>query len=542
MDKKRLFMELTEDLKNEYLDHWTNYTINSTFVSALKHCADEIEKHRTIYEEVSKETGVPWYVIAVIHSMEASFNFGKHLHNGNPLTARTVDVPKGRPKKGTPPFTWQESAIDALSYDGATSIETWNIPIMFWFLEGFNGWGYRTGEGRNTTPNFRSPYIYSGTTYYEKGKYVKDGSSGFDPNFVSKQVGCMAQLKELENRGLISFRVQGIDQNTIGSVAAWQHILNGCGYYPVLFINDNSDTATVAATKKFQKDVGLPETGTVDLNTWQVGFKHQKLPGWSAVVPEITTKHNPEPPTDGTIDRNIVGSVAAWQHILNGCGYTPLLSINGWMDEATVATTQKFQKDVGLLNTGTVDLNTWQAGFDHDKVDGWIAVIPSISDSDNSVPNVTISKLTTNLFNFYSEQKNYNAVHNDVMKWFGTRKNACVAFASSALRLSGYPVPKTNLDGANISLWTVAFSEYLASKGWKKETNASKLQKGDIVFTEEGGFGAGVPAHVYVFAGWEDQPNQIAWVIDNQGFTHRRNINKGGGGFNFTPFDYFLRA
>lgn len=536
-------MELTEDLKNEYLNNWTNCQINSTYNSALNQCADKTKANRQIYEEVSKEIGVPWYVIAVIHSMESNSNFKTHLHNGDPLTAKTVNVPKDRPKEGSPPFDWKDSAIDALSYDGATGIQTWDLPTIFWFLEGFNGWGHRTGAGQNTTPKYRSPYIYSGTTYYEKGKYVKDGSDGFDPNFVSKQVGCMAQLKELEKRGLISFSIQGIDQDTIGSVAAWQHILNGCGYYPVLFINDNSDKATVEMTKKFQQDVGLPVTGTVDLQTWQTGFDHQKLPGWSAVVPEITAKKNPEPPTDGTIDRNIVGSVAAWQHILNGCGYTPPLSINGWMDEVTVATTQKFQKDVGFLNTGTVDLQTWQAGFGHKKESGWSAVVPPISVLDNSVPSVTISNLTTSLFNFYSNKRNYDAVHNDVMDWFGTTKNACVAFVSSALRLSGYPVPKTNLDGANISLWTVAFSKYLVDKKkWKKEKDASNLQKGDIVFTEEGDFGNGVPAHVYVFAGWEDKTNQIAWVIDNQGFTHLRNINKGGGGFNFTPFDYFLRA
>lgn len=128
------------------------------------------------------------------------------------------------------------------------------------------------------------------------------------------------------------------------------------------------------------------------------------------------------------------------------------------------------------------------------------------------------------------------------MGWFGTTQNACVAFVSSALRLSGYDVPRTNLDGANISLWTVSFSRYLRNKGWILSKEVAALQPGDVVFTEDGGFGEGVPAHVYIFVGWDDKANQVAWVIDNQAFTHRRNINKGGGGFNFTPFNYFLRA
>jgi hypothetical protein len=156
-------------------------------------------------------------------------------------------------------------------------------------------------------------------------------------------------------------------------------------------------------------------------------------------------------------------------------------------------------------------------------------------------PKTIPGTITQHLHEFYSHKKNYDAVYRNVMSWFGTTKNACVAFVSSALRLSGYHVPKTNLDGANISLWTVSFSKYLQSKGWKKFTDSKTLQPGDIVFTQEGGFGKGVPAHVYVFVSWDNKANQVAWVIDNQAFTHRRNINKGGGGFNFTPFAYFLR-
>ena len=45
-----------------------------------------------------------------------------------------------------------------------------------------------------------------------------------------------------------------------------------------------------------------------------------------------------------TIENNpaVVGSVAAWQNILNGCGY-PLLHITGNLDGATAETTKKFQ-------------------------------------------------------------------------------------------------------------------------------------------------------------------------------------------------------
>ena len=70
------------------------------------------------YDQVANATGVPWYVIGIIHEMEGGLNFTTHLHNGDPLTRRTVQVPAGRPPTGMPPFQWEESAIDALDAGG----------------------------------------------------------------------------------------------------------------------------------------------------------------------------------------------------------------------------------------------------------------------------------------------------------------------------------------------------------------------------------------------------------------------------------------
>src|SRR4029450_3335179 len=60
-----------------------------------------ISTNRKRYEKVGKAVGVPWYVVGIIHSLEASGDFTRHLHNGDPLKARTVHVPAGRPKTGT---------------------------------------------------------------------------------------------------------------------------------------------------------------------------------------------------------------------------------------------------------------------------------------------------------------------------------------------------------------------------------------------------------------------------------------------------------
>lgn len=195
-------MELNGKLKKEYLDLWNSCVIKSGFEDDLDRKIKIIEVNQPRYLKVAEETGVLWYVIAIIHGMEASFDFSTHLYNGDSLNARTVQFPAGRPRQGNPPFTWEKSAIDALNFDGATEIKSWDLPTIFWFLEGYNGWGYRTEEGPATIPTNRSPYIYSGTTHYDQGKYRADGI--LDPCLISTKVGCMAQLFGLVSKGLVN--------------------------------------------------------------------------------------------------------------------------------------------------------------------------------------------------------------------------------------------------------------------------------------------------------------------------------------------------
>src|SRR6266446_9894498 len=49
------------------------------------------------YVEVWQVTGVPAKFIGVMHHLEASGSFLRHLHNGDLLTGRTVNAPAGRP-------------------------------------------------------------------------------------------------------------------------------------------------------------------------------------------------------------------------------------------------------------------------------------------------------------------------------------------------------------------------------------------------------------------------------------------------------------
>lgn len=149
---------------------------------------------REQYEKVQAATGVPWFVVGIVHALESGSRFHCHLHNGDPLTARTRRIPIGRPFKGSPPFSWHASAVDALS--DRKKPRSWYLEGVLDFLETYNGLGYRRFH-----PEVPSPYLWSMTTAYEKGKYASDGK--FDKNLVSRQVGAVAILKILEQRELI---------------------------------------------------------------------------------------------------------------------------------------------------------------------------------------------------------------------------------------------------------------------------------------------------------------------------------------------------
>jgi lysozyme family protein len=180
-------MRLTKAMAEEYRSLW-NTTKITRLKSSLNTLLDRINSNKARYERVAAETNVPWQVIAAIHAMESSCRFDRHLHNGDPLSARTVNVPKGRPKSHNGPFTWEESAIDALRYQAMDKNKYLTIEEVLYILEKYNGWGYRN-RGIHT------PYLWSGTNHYTSGKYVMDGK--YDPSAVSKQIGVVPLLKGL---------------------------------------------------------------------------------------------------------------------------------------------------------------------------------------------------------------------------------------------------------------------------------------------------------------------------------------------------------
>lgn len=163
-------VNFTPSLSDEYLSLYKNCTADASRYDALDALVATILQNRARYENVADALGIPWYLIAAIHNMESGQDFSRHLHNGDPLDARTTHVPAGRPAEGEAPFTWEESAVDALKLRKLERVEGWGLSRVLYELEGYNGWGYRLYH-----PHVLSPYLWSFSNHYSSGKYVADG-------------------------------------------------------------------------------------------------------------------------------------------------------------------------------------------------------------------------------------------------------------------------------------------------------------------------------------------------------------------------------
>jgi lysozyme family protein len=184
-------------IKQEYASLFASAKARPEHADTLSWHFEAIKKFRTRYEALSKDTGVPWYFIGAIHGLEASFNFRAHFHNGDfPLSRRTRQVPAGRPPIWGPPSDWEASAKDALKLLGFTNQSDWSLERMLYRLEAYNGFGYR----KRGVP---SPYLWSFSSHYERGKFVSDGR--WNPEARSQQCGAATVIKTLVDAGEVRF-------------------------------------------------------------------------------------------------------------------------------------------------------------------------------------------------------------------------------------------------------------------------------------------------------------------------------------------------
>lgn len=191
-------MTLTDELRAEYQRLFDTLKIRSERIQPTRAIAQKILDNWARYEAVAAGTAIPWWAVALVHRMEGGGDFGLHFHNGDSLKARTVRYPAGRPVAGDPPFTFEESAVDSIRFQHWDKWSDWTLPGALYKLESYNGMGYRKHH-----PDVLSPYLWSGSNHYTRGKYTADGR--FDPKAISKQIGAAVILKELTDQGKVVF-------------------------------------------------------------------------------------------------------------------------------------------------------------------------------------------------------------------------------------------------------------------------------------------------------------------------------------------------
>ncbi len=251
--------------------------------------------------KVEEASGAPWWLVGVIGVMETGLSFTSHLHNGDPLSAPTVNHPPNRPTNWRAGMSWEDSAIDAVTTPphDLRAIDDWTIGATLRLLEKYNGFGYRNR-------GHWSPYLWSGSTSYEAGKFSSDGK--FDPNLVSKQVGAAVLIARMEARGLISVSarkktVSVSEDGLIGGEALAQPNLTSLKHveaeldFPLAHnsavgpgkgdridaqrvqewvglagfftgVDGDYGDGTAKRVRQFQAAKGLPATGLADRDTW----------------------------------------------------------------------------------------------------------------------------------------------------------------------------------------------------------------------------------------------------------------------------------
>ncbi|CAN5640402.1 hypothetical protein BH11ARM2_BH11ARM2_25220 [soil metagenome] len=218
----------TNALKAEYENLFQTCRVRPERLAEVEATCTQMLAHQARYEGVQNAAnGVPWYVIAITHYRECSLRFDEHLHNGDPLTRRTTHVPPNRPqappKSGHFPYTFEESALDALTVRGFSRQTDWSLAHTLYFFETYNGVGYRLYH-----PYVLSPYLWCFTNHYTSGGYPRDGV--WSDSYVNKQCGTAALLRRLAERGAIEF---GTDGEIVpgGAASPWDQF-EGVRYNP----------------------------------------------------------------------------------------------------------------------------------------------------------------------------------------------------------------------------------------------------------------------------------------------------------------------
>jgi lysozyme family protein len=179
-------------LRNARLLAGTNQALSQEQQFAMRKFVQNYQANKARYEAVAEKTDMPPELIAALHWRESTGNFGTYLHQGDPLGKPARNIPNNIPVF----HDWESAAIHAINLKkgiqqrfGITKATGQSDPAaLSTYAEYYNGKGYFN----KSRP---SPYVFSGTSSYQSGKYVADGK--YDPNAVDRQLGVYSMLSNL---------------------------------------------------------------------------------------------------------------------------------------------------------------------------------------------------------------------------------------------------------------------------------------------------------------------------------------------------------
>ena len=143
-----------------YQSLWDHMKIRESKKGYIAVALQRILNYEQMYREAEKLTGVDWRITGILHYMESGCDIRKQILNGEYITRKTKKVPKGY----GPWDSFSESCVDA--YKRHPFVKGMTIAEILYRMERFNGLGY-IKRGIN------SPYLWSYSNHYTKGKYVE---------------------------------------------------------------------------------------------------------------------------------------------------------------------------------------------------------------------------------------------------------------------------------------------------------------------------------------------------------------------------------
>jgi lysozyme family protein/peptidoglycan hydrolase-like protein with peptidoglycan-binding domain len=274
--------QVSPEWSENYRQLWNTLTFsNADWQKQATAIAKKIVANQARYAAAVAGMPVPWWFVAVVHCMECSMRFDQHLHNGDPLSGRTTQVPPGRPLAGAPPFTWEQSAHDAIQFERLDRVTDWSLPNVLFNWHRYNG--INNEYKRRGIP---TPYLWSGSAHYKKGKYVADGV--FDPEFVSRQLGAAVILKALVDLGAVTVDQQvapaadsatvAVANTPVTSAATPAVVLPATPAVPPAPVSPVTVDAAAAAIPHIARELAYPGLLKQGANTETFGVK--RLQEW----------------------------------------------------------------------------------------------------------------------------------------------------------------------------------------------------------------------------------------------------------------------